>query len=244
MNHVVLSPVNPPWPLALEEALLDGFDSGDTALRESGGVLCFWEPQAYFVVTGYGNRVATEVNVPACQAAGVPVYRRCSGGGTVLQGPGCLNYALIIKIEPTGPTANISSTNQYCMERTRGILSELLGREVQVSGHTDLAVGGRKFSGNAQRRRREYLIFHGCFLLRMDLAKIGQYLLMPTRQPEYRANRAHQEFLLNLELPAGQLISALNRGWGTRRPLPTLPLARAAELMEEKYNNKEWNLRF
>src|ERR1035441_6566637 len=73
--------------LACDEALLD-------ACEEQGGgeVLRFWEPRDYFVVVGVSNHVAREVNRPACQRENLGVYRRCSGGGAVLQGPGCLNY--------------------------------------------------------------------------------------------------------------------------------------------------------
>src|SRR5215831_6230774 len=72
--------------LACDEALLDACERNG-----SGEVLRFWEPHGYFVVVGYGNSIATEVNLAACEAERIPVLRRCSGGGTVLQGPGCLN---------------------------------------------------------------------------------------------------------------------------------------------------------
>src|SRR5262245_40949097 len=88
--------------LACDEALLD--------LCEDHGadeILRFWEPRNYFVVLGYGNKAAAEVDLEACAAEKIPVLRRCSGGGTVLQGPGCLNYALILRIDDGGPLQNI-----------------------------------------------------------------------------------------------------------------------------------------
>src|SRR5688572_5716499 len=94
--------------LACDEALLDWCEQGD-----GEEVLRFWEPRDHCVVVGYANRVATEVNAPACEARGVPVLRRCSGGGTVLQGPGCMNYALILLITRDGPTHSISAANQF-----------------------------------------------------------------------------------------------------------------------------------
>ena len=94
MTFLDLTLPAPAENLACDEALLDWFEE-----QGGDGVLRFWEPDNYFVVVGYGNHVAIEANVPACEADGVPVLRRCSGGGTVLQGPGCLNYSLILKIE-------------------------------------------------------------------------------------------------------------------------------------------------
>ena len=65
--------------LAADEVLLDQCEAG-------GGeeTLLFWEPRETFVVVGYANKVASEVNVPACEAKGIPIFRRCSGGGTVV----------------------------------------------------------------------------------------------------------------------------------------------------------------
>ena len=69
--------------LAMDEALLDGCEAG-----RGGETLVFWEPREPFVVVGYANHLAREVNVEACRARGIPIFRRCSGGGTVLQMPG------------------------------------------------------------------------------------------------------------------------------------------------------------
>ena len=86
MRHLDLTIPSPAENLACDEALLDWCESGD-------GVEClrFWESPEPFVVVGYANKVETEVNVAACEARKIPILRRCSGGGTVVQGPGCLN---------------------------------------------------------------------------------------------------------------------------------------------------------
>src|SRR4029077_18373734 len=98
MKWLDLTLPTPAENLACDEALLDQCEAG-----QGEGVLRFWEPPGLFVVVGYANPVATEVNAAACREHGIPIFRRCSGGGTVLQGPGCLNYALILKIESNGP---------------------------------------------------------------------------------------------------------------------------------------------
>src|ERR1700759_1895181 len=107
MNFLDLTFPTPAEKLAGDEALLDWFEN-----HGGDGLLRFWEPGNYFVVVGYGNQVATEVDVPACEAEGVPILRRCSGGGTVLQGSGCLNYSLVLRIEENGPLVSIPSANK------------------------------------------------------------------------------------------------------------------------------------
>lgn len=225
--------------LALEEALLDAAEAG-----EGGEVLRFWESPIPFVVVGYANKIATEVNVAACETRGIPILRRCSGGGTVVQGPGCLNYAVILRITGSGPTRSISAANEYIMERNRRAISQLLSPNSQllIAGHTDLALGNLKFSGNAQRRRKNFLLFHGSLLLNFDLPLISELLKMPSLQPDYRAGRPHGQFIMNLKLPAEQIKQTLAHEWqatGLMLAGPNTP----AELLG-KYNSPEWNRKF
>src|SRR5437667_5341974 len=76
--------------LALDEALLLEAEAG-----RGGEVLRLWEWSRYAVVLGAGCRLA-EVDEAACAADAVPILRRASGGGTVLLGPGCLCYTLVL----------------------------------------------------------------------------------------------------------------------------------------------------
>lgn len=223
--------------LACDEALLD-------ICEESPGteILRFWEPRHYFVVLGYANRAEWEVNLAACQEENIGVYRRCSGGGTVLQGPGCLNYSLILNLAGHPALGAIGPANRHIMERQRLALAGVLGREVSVAGATDLSLGGRKFSGNAQRRKRRALLFHGAFLLRFNIAMMRRFLPMPSRQPDYRQNRPHDQFLANLDVPSALIKSALRKAWSATESCETPP-AISAEL-EKKYSGAEWNMKF
>jgi lipoate---protein ligase len=240
--------------LAGDEALLDWREAagGDDLLR-------FWEPREPFVVVGYANRVAAEVNLEACAAQGVPIYRRCSGGGTVLQAPGSLNYALVLRLDNSGPLQTISGANQFIMERNRDALSTLWHTSrsehqastihhppstIEILGHTDLALGNLKFSGNAQRRRRRFLLFHGTFLLQSNLELMESLLPLPSRQPEYRQNRRHGQFLVNLGLPADAVKRALQQAWNAFEPLEEVPRETIASLARDKYATPEWNQKF
>lgn len=245
MKHCDFGPQPAPYYLAYEEALLEHLES-QASQSESVGkqLLCLWEPQDYFVVLGYANRAATEVNLELCRERQIPVYRRVSGGGTVLQGPGCLNYALLLRIDDQGPTRSITSTNHYCMERNRQILAALTRKDVKIDGHTDLAINGVKFSGNAQRRRRHYLIFHGCLLLDMDISRIQEALPMPSQQPGYRAGRTHKDFLTNLGVPTADVAQAFIAGWCAESEYGPLPKENARMLVEAKYARDEWNMKF
>ncbi len=222
--------------LACDEALLDRAEASD-----QGEVLRFYQPGSYFVVLGYGNQARTEVRLEACRRDGVPVLRRCSGGGTVLQGPGCLNYALILRADRP-ETGSIPEANRFIMERHRVMIQGMIGGEVRTQGHTDLTWNGLKFSGNAQRRKRRYLLFHGTLLHQFDLPRVDHWLAMPSTEPDYRNHRPHPDFLTNIPAPAESLKAALREIWGAKEPLLKNP--DWSGLLSSRYRLDEWNLRF
>jgi lipoate-protein ligase A len=224
--------------LACDEVLLE-----EAEKAEGGEMLRFWEPENYFVVVGYGNNAHTEVHAEFCRRNNIPILRRCTGGGAVLQGPGILNYSLILRTDPTGPSQSINAANRFIMERHRDIIASLVNAPVQVQGHTDLAIGGLKFSGNSQRRKKRFLLFHGSFLLHFDIGLIERSLPMPTKQPDYRQRRSHSEFLRNLNLSPEQLRKALSEAWNALDPSRGVPLERISSLAREKYSSDEWSLR-
>lgn len=225
--------------LAADEALLDGCEAGG-----DDEILRFWEPREPFVVVGYANKIASEVNAAACQRRRIPIFRRCSGGGTVVQMPGGLNYSLILKITEDGPTHGITSANQFIMERNRQALAAATGRPVVVRGHTDLVIDDKKFAGNSQRRRRNYLLFHGTILLAGDLNLISELLPMPSLEPDYRGNRSHLDFVMNLDVSAERVKAALREAWEAYESLIDPPVKQIAALARNKYSTAEWNYKF
>jgi lipoate-protein ligase A len=232
------------WPtpaenLACDEALLDSCDAG-----QAPGVLRFWESTHCFVVVGYANQVQAEVQTEACRDRGIPILRRCSGGGTVLQGCGCLNYSLVLEITADARLQSITQTNRWIMEHHQKELAARLGQPVQVQGHTDLTLGPRKFSGNAQRRKRRAILFHGTFLLHFELGLVEKFLRLPKLQPAYRQGRPHEEFLTNLPLSPSTVKEALRKSWNAMQTMYEIPHGAIAQLAREKYATPEWNLKW
>ena len=241
MKVLDLTLPSPAENLACDEALLDTAEAG-----QGGEVLRFWESPEYFVVVGYANRVATEVNHAACEARGIPILRRCSGGGTVVQGPGCLNYALVLWITEDEPTRNISAANHFIMERNRAAIQSALRpptSDLRIQGHTDLSIDSRKFSGNSQRRRRQYMLFHGTFLLNFDLALVSKLLPMPAKEPAYREARAHGEFITNLNLSAEVVKETLRTAWNAREAVAVVPVTNIRSLVAGRYSRHDWNFK-
>ncbi|MEO6034177.1 MAG: lipoate--protein ligase family protein [Verrucomicrobiota bacterium] len=237
MKFLDLTLPTPAENLAADEALLDYCEHAG-----GGEFLRVWESPEYFVVVGYANKVNVEVNREACRTRQIPVFRRCSGGGTVVQGPGCLNYSLVLDVSGNDSLQTITGTNRFIMERQRDLFLGCTEKEVEIEGHTDLVMGVLKFSGNAQRRRKNFILFHGAFLLDFDLPLIEALLKMPSKQPPYRKNRLHANFLTNLHWPASQLKNALRQSWKALEIASAIP--QIPDTLRAKYLREDWNLKF
>jgi lipoate-protein ligase A len=223
--------------LALDEALLLAAEEG-----AGGEALRLWENPSHAVVLGAGGSVAHDVNVPACGADGVPILRRASGGGTVLIGPGCLCFSLVLGYDRAPRLDEIPAANRYVLHRVANALRPVVPAAT-AEGTSDLAVGGVKFSGNAQQRKRRFFLHHGTLLYGFDLGLIARYLNPPERQPVYRRDRPHMEFVMNLPCDAATPKRLLAVEWEPAGDYAPVPLDRVPELVAEKYGRDEWNRR-
>mgnify|MGYP001382012355 CR=1 FL=1 len=171
--------------------------------------LRFWEVSHYAVILGKSNSAQKEVNLSNC-STDIPIIKRCSGGGTVLLGPGCLCYSLFI--ETKKPFHSITTTNSNVMSKNCQALKKI-NPNISVKGFTDLCIGNRKFSGNAQRRMKNITLFHGTFLYNFDLTQISKTLHHPTKEPDYRIKRKHRDFITNVNMKSSTIKKLITDEW-------------------------------
>jgi lipoate---protein ligase len=239
MKYVDLTLPDPASNLACDEALVELFEN----TCASDGLLRIWEPENNFVVLGHSNRVDADVDLAACEFEGVSVYRRLSGGGTVMQGPGCLNYTLILRNGIDVP-ATLPGSFQFVLEHHKRCIQQMTGERVDIAGVSDLVIEGRKFSGNAQYRKRRFTLLHGTFLLSLNLGMVARCLRLPSKQPAYRQNRPHRDFIKNLHLDSMNLRQALRGVWHATDEFIDIPMARVTELRRNRYRRPEWTYKF
>ena len=190
-----------------EENIL--FDEVLLQLAEEGrveDVLRFWESNRYFIVLGRIGRFEEEINLAQVKADHIPVLRRSSGGGTVLQGPGCLNYSLILSKLNNPEIADLKRSYQYILGKVVNALKSA-GIDSTYLPISDIALkdSARKISGNAQKRGRNFILHHGTVLYDFNLSLIEQYLSMPKTMPEYRNKRKHLDFVENARTNSDQI---------------------------------------
>ena len=242
MRLLDLTLETPAENLALDEALLD-------AAEETGGssdaeVLRLWEPRQIFVVAGSSSRLAEEVNLDACRARGIPLLRRASGGATIVAGPGCLMYAVVLAYRGRSHLRDINEAHRFVLEKIAASLNETM-RDICRAGISDLVLGERqsKFSGNSLRCKRDHFLYHGTLLYNFPLDEITALLKMPSRQPAYRQARSHRDFLTNLPLEREAVRQALIEAFDARQPRTNWPRELTGRLASEKYCRFEWNER-
>jgi lipoate---protein ligase len=220
--------------LALDEALLLEAEAG-----RRGEILRFWEWSTPAVILGAGSRLAKDVNEAACRTDRVPIVRRSSGGGTVLVSAGCLCYSLVLSYDRDTTLREIQSSFRFILGRMRDALPKYNGG-LELAGTSDLALAGKKFSGNSQQRKRHFLLHHGTILYAFDIKPVDRYLLMPTRQPDYRLQRKHSEFLTNLDCDPVDLRLRLLTAWNVNRKATMWPENAVHKLVHDKYAQAEW----
>ena len=188
-----------PAETGLQEELAS-FRAVDSGAPEA---ILLWEAESPCAVLPRGGSPDCHL-LPNPQPA-MPVLRRESGGGAVVLGPGCLNYAVVVSL---GRRPRLLDVEHSYAEILCALALALRLPGAQVAG-SDLALGNRKFAGHAQRRTRHALLHHGTILYGFDLRLISRTLCEPRRRPAYRGARRHADFLANAPLSLPQLIARL-----------------------------------
>lgn len=244
MLRLSLTLNTPAENLALDEALLDSAEAAGPAAE----YLRLWESPGPIVVLGRSSRVAEEVDTAECARRGVPVLRRSSGGATIVAGPGCLMYAVVLGYERRTEALGIHASHGYVLDRLVAALKPLAPNVIRA-GTSDLALleksglnAARKFSGNSLRVKRTHFLYHGTLLYDFDLSLVSGLLQTAPRQPEYRRARDHGDFVTNLPLTRPVIERALHAAWPTQQELVNWPRERALQLVQERYQLDAWNL--
>ena len=238
MKLLDLTLPTPAENLALDEALLEQAESGEGPSE----VLRLWESPQPMVVVGRSSSVAVEVDQQYCYRSQIPIFRRSSGGAAVVAGPGCMMYAVVLSYARHPQLQMISQAHCYAIGMLAAAVRPLVP-DASCCGTSDLAIGGRKFSGNSLRCKRTHLLYHGTLLYDFRLDLISACLKQPPRQPEYRQGRPHEEFVTNLTASADQLRAALVSAWNVDGCLDTWPQEQTRKLVEFRYSQSSWNLR-
>lgn len=227
---------SPHQNIAFDEAILESAETHDSHPE----LLRFWEPREPLVVLGRSSPFETEVNHRFCDQHQIPVIRRCSGGQSIVTGPGCLMYAVLLDYRKRPELRMLDVAHQFVMNRMREAIAAT-GVETSIQGTSDLTIKGQKFSGNSLRCKRNWMIYHGTMICDLEIDLIANCLGEPIRQPEYRSKRDHRNFLVQLKTTVDSLKASIAKVWSAKTGDYAWPQTLTEQLVKEKYATEAWN---
>jgi len=143
--------------LALWKTLADG--SKIPTLR-----IYSWDKPS--VTAGWFQNIHKSTDVAYCSGKNIPVIRRVSGGGTVFHDKE-ITYSLCIPIGYNSIPSSIDGSFRFLLQPLCSALNAT-GIPARLNSINDIAVGGKKISGNAQYRSKGVLLMHGTIILSID----------------------------------------------------------------------------
>ncbi len=189
---------------AIEEFLLRTLNKGDA-------ILYLWRNDRT-VVCGRNQDVRHECKVDALIADGGKVAKRLSGGGAVYHDLGNLNFSFF------------ADASEYDIARQLGVVQRALkkfGIVAEKTGRNDLAINGKKFSGNAFLKQGFRRLHHGTIMLEVNAEALKKYL---TPAP--------------IKLAKNGVASVVSRTINLKAIAPTMSVAELASELKHVYSEE------
>lgn len=265
---VLTPPASGAWNMAVDEAILEAAVRGSAppTLR-----LYAWEPPCLSL--GYaqaiddvdlqrlsargwqlvrrptGGKAILHTDELTYSVAGPAEEPRLSGG--VLESYRRLSQALLLALSLLGaPVAANPQANPLPGSDPKGAVCFEVPSNYEITAH------GKKLIGSAQSRRLGGVLQHGSLPLYGDLTRITQVLTFPDEASRLRAAERLLQRAVTLEQVLGaapgweKAAQALTRGFAQALNLTLVEsaltpgeIARAEQLVEEKYGNRAWTER-
>jgi lipoate-protein ligase A len=216
-----------------------------------------WDPSCLSL--GYGQRPET-VDWDYCEAQGIDVTRRPTGGGGIYHDNyGDVAYSIIAPKDEL-PGDLIDCYHLLCTPildalRSVGVDVDFVEDDVPIIWHPacylralhpahDMVAEGRKIAGNAQYRRRDAVVQHGSITYSVDaethLSVFDGHDVTPDAFRERvvgideLVDVSRTEFIDALTNSLVEFVDAEEGSWTDEE------LARARERVEEKYESTDW----
>jgi lipoate---protein ligase len=235
----IIKPSDDPWfNLAAEEFVVKHIQDE---------IFMLWKNTNCIVVGKHQNTVA-EVNMKFVTENEIPVIRRISGGGTVFQGIGNLNFSFVTNTPDGEDKINFRKFTSPVIEYL-----EELGVKAELTGKSNLTINGLKFSGNAAHLHKNRSLHHGTILFDADLDLVNKAIEVNDSNYQSKAIASNRATICNIRpmLKADMNIEAFEAGFSNFvtqkfnlqnvRGFSETETEVISKLAEEKYKSWDWN---
>lgn len=238
MKFINWKETDPEINLAFEEYVFDQMDKNDD-------YFLLWQNQNAVIVGKHQNTIE-EINQDYVDKNKIKVVRRLSGGGAVYHDMGNLNFTFIVN-ENQQKLFDFKSFTAPLVKALQAI-----GVDAAFNSRNDIAIDGKKISGNSQYARKGRVLHHGTILFDSQLEVIQAALKVKADKVESKSIKSIRSRVTNisdyLDKPyrLDDFIKVLLDYMFKENPLEEIHLSdldyRAIKkLRDEKYSRWEWN---
>ncbi|MFX1275472.1 MAG: biotin/lipoate A/B protein ligase family protein [Promethearchaeota archaeon] len=239
------------WNMALDEAILEAVIE-----KKSPNTLRFFKWNPSTVNIGRNQSLSDEVDEKVAKEKGFDIVRRITGGGAVFHDKDReITYSISCPLEFLEKLNAIKVLEQFEII-TQGIIEGLtfygLEPEKGVIHCPALFLDGKKISGNAQVRKKGYLLQHGTILLDLDPDLMYSVLKAPQGVSKSRMVKSVyakcvgiKEFMQDFN--EERFISSLKRGFEKtlniklqKGSFSEYELKLAEEIIKKRYSDDNW----
>ena len=154
-----------------------------------------WQPDKTVIVLGQSNTPEKSLIIENVEADNIAVTKRPTGGEAVVLTPGMAAITVAREFREM-PASNdfFRVINGMILD----VLADLGVKNYGTQGISDITLGSRKILGSSMQRRQRRLVYHAVMNIREDPDVFERYLRHPGREPDYRQQRRHSEFVTSL----------------------------------------------
>jgi len=180
-------------PALRSQALWHGIASAMGA--DDQPVLSFCRPAQAYVGIGYHRRL-DEVDLEACRAMGLPVFRRQIGGGPVYLDSDQLFFQVTLPLRraPAGVARLYETLLAPAVTAFRA-----LGLDARLDGLNDVAISERKVSGTGAGQIGDAATVVGNVIFRFPHERMAQVLALPSEETRAEYLRLMRRHVSSLE---------------------------------------------
>ncbi len=155
-----------------------------------------WQPKNVCVVLGRSNNPEDSLINDNILKDSIRVYKRPSGGESVVLTPKMVVFSVKL------PYNELQSPHHYFKLINKALIGKLskLGIEnVTTKGISDLSIDNKKILGSSMYLDKRNFFYHAVLNISEATSIFSRYLKHPSKEPDYRNNRSHEEFVTSLD---------------------------------------------
>lgn len=153
---------------------------------------CIWQPDSTYIVLGRANNPEESVYMERAVENKINILKRNSGGHSVVLSPKMVVFSLKQQYD------YLVKPGQIFDDINKGLIVSFRSAGVDnltMNGISDLTINGKKVLGSSMYINNGTLFYHAVINVSEDTRLISRYLRYPSREPDYRNGRNHEDFV-------------------------------------------------